>query len=226
MDTLIGVTEGADPTCNLDWKPWIAEGKPAIIITKKPRLLINHITGKENIIVHCTITGLGGSIIEPFIDYPEVSLKYYHELCKRLGKDRVVLRIDPIILLSEELYSTLPEYIIKEAEGRVRISFLDMYNHVKTRFREKLIELPYTTFDAPFERRVAMWQKLGKPETCGEAGLPSTPCVSAKDCEVLGVVPSLSKHGQRAVCGCLANKFELLKHGTCTYKCLYCYWRN
>jgi hypothetical protein len=56
---LIGITERADPTVNFKWKPWVTAGRPAILITKMPRLLIPHLTGKENIIIHCTITGLG-----------------------------------------------------------------------------------------------------------------------------------------------------------------------
>jgi hypothetical protein len=39
MNNQIGITEGADPTVNLKWQEWVNDGKPAILITKRPDLL-------------------------------------------------------------------------------------------------------------------------------------------------------------------------------------------
>jgi len=223
----IGVTERADPTVNKDWKPWVEKGYPAILITKMPRLLVTQedLTGKENIIIHCTITGLGGTRIESKIDSPEVSLLYYHLLCNLFGSKRVVLRIDPIIP-----GYTDPEVVksfIKEAEGRIRISFLDLYPHVVKKLLTAVPDIVFpSSFNYPLPVRKALWEYLGKPEVCGESGLPSIPCISKLDCEVLEVVPSTHRKGQRSVCNCLSNKFELCTYlPRCTYKCLYCYWK-
>ena len=223
MDNLIGVTERADPTVNLRWLNWVEAKKPAILITKMPRLLYPMISKDYNIIVHCTITGLGHTVLEPNIDTTETSLDYYHKFCDLLGKERVVLRIDPIIELTDFQRS-----ISKESEGRTRISFLDLYNHATEKLSEVNANRPInqTTFHKPLKERISIWKELGRPETCSEPGLPSTPCVSKIDCEILGVEPSETRKGQRYSCGCLSNKTELCKGKKCTYKCLYCYWKN
>lgn len=230
IDNLIGITEGADPTVNFKWKEWVNDGKPAILITKMPRLLIEHLNGTENVIVHCTITGLGGSDIEPNIDNPKVSIKYYRELCDKLGDDRVVLRVDPIIPELQMLMSVDIPYMInimslvKKSRGRTRISFMDAYPHVRRRF------LGHYALEQGFHydllSRLDIWHLLGNPELCGEPGMPSTPCVSAIDCEILGVEPVLRDKGQRPHCHCLVHKAEICKPPPkCTYGCLYCYWR-
>jgi len=221
----IGITERADPTVNLKWRAWAAEGNPAILVTKMPRLLYSMIGGCKNIIVHCTITGLGGTAIEPKIDPADISLEYYHRLCDHLGKERVVLRIDPIVHW-EDFQSELKR-IAGEAEDRLRISFVDMYFHSRNRFLRAGLVLPQETFHKPLEERKRIWEELGRPEVCGEPGLPSIPCVSKLDCEILGVKPIPALKGQRRACGCLANKVELCTWPPrCTYGCLYCYWKD
>ncbi len=222
---LVGITERADPTVNLSWQSWVKSGKPAILITKRPDRLLLLLSPTDNVIVHCTITGLGGSAFEPNIPAPLKMLSAYHSLCTMLGKDRVVLRIDPIIVGIEPVGYL--SRIHEEAEGRVRISFLDQYAHVKARFEKAKITLPYTMFHAPYDDRKHIWEALGKPDVCAEPALPCTPCVGAKDCEILGVTPSTSLKEQRRECGCLANKTEIISLlPRCTYGCLYCYWKD
>lgn len=219
----IGITERADPTVNTKWQPWVYKGKPAILITKMPRILLPLLTGKENIIIHCTITGLGGTLIEPNIDPTDTSLGYYHKFCNTFGKDRVILRIDPIVHWKDFTYEL--KRIASEAEGRLRISFVDQYPHVSMRFLDAGSIPPQHTFHKPLGERLMIWEELGKPEVCAEPGLPSTPCVSEIDCKILGVKPSRSLKGQRLECKCLANKFELCTWPPkCSYRCLYCYW--
>jgi len=221
---LIGVTERADPTVNFKWVKWVKEGKPAILITKNPGLLLPKLAVEDNIIVHCSITLLGGSVLEPNIPKPEVAVKDYHTICNLLGSNRVVLRMDPIISVVQ--LSGLKNLIL-EAEGRVRISFLDIYPHVRVRLERADVQVDRKTFHLPVLDRIHVWGELGKPEVCAEPGLPSTPCVSKLDCEILGVKPSVKLKGQRKECKCLANKVELCNWPPkCTYGCLYCYWRD
>jgi hypothetical protein len=69
----IGITERGDAGLDLGWLPWVREGKPAILITKDPGTLLKELMlqgkeyppGKFNVIIHTTITGLGGSVFEP-----------------------------------------------------------------------------------------------------------------------------------------------------------------
>ncbi len=229
MNNLIGVTERADPTINKNWIPWVEKGKPAILITKMPRLLLPELRKLDspNVIVHCTITGMGSTLLEPNIDKSEVSIDAYVQMCVLLGSDRVVLRVDPIF---NPLHSTVYAGILGELEGarvgRMRISFLDLYPHVIKRLGNR-IDIGQRTFHLPLGIRLLVWEYLGRPEVCAEPGLTSTPCVSDLDCIVLGVNPSECFKGQRRECRCLANKTELCRPPPkCTYGCLYCYWKG
>ena len=221
---LIGITEKTDPTVNWKWMPWVREGKPAILITKNPDLLLPMLDEADNVIVHCTITLLGGSTIEPNIPTPEKATAAYHKVCSLLGPERVVLRIDPIV---DGMTTEALKLLSSEAEGRVRVSFLDLYPHVKVRLESAGVGIVRETFHLPVLERINTWRELGKPEVCAEPGLPSTPCVSKVDCEILGVKPSIKLKGQRGECKCLANKVELCYWPPkCIYGCLYCYWKN
>jgi len=225
METnLVGITERADPTVNLRWQQWVKEGKPAILITKNPKLLLPMLLRKDNVIVHCTITLMGGSVLEPKIPGPLESAFYYHRLCDFLGPERVVLRVDPIV--DDTSIAALKE-LVSEAEGRVRISFLDLYLHSRERMKKAGLKVARTTFHISYIERVTVWRQLGKPEVCAEPGLFSAPCVGEVDCKILGVEPSDKLRGQRNTCYCLANKVELCNWPPrCTYGCLYCYWRD
>lgn len=223
MSNVIGITEGADPTVNLKWQKWVNAGKPAILITKRPDLLYPMLSGKENVIIHCTITGLGNNI-ESNIPFYKEELPYYHKLRFKFGNDRVVMRIDPI-------FPNPPLFRLREirdtAHGRVRISFLDLYPHVLKRLNDNGIDISKQhDFNQPLEDRIHIWEALGEPEVCGEPDMHITPCVSEIDCNILGVKPSKAEKHQRFVCHCLANKKELCSPPPkCTYGCLYCYWK-
>jgi hypothetical protein len=221
----IGITEGADPTVNFKWIEWVKSGKPAILITKNPELLTHYLHKDYNVIIHCTITGLGSSEIEPLVPKPEISLQAYHDICKFYSPKRVVLRIDPIVYWDRNK-NTIKQ-IANEAEGRVRISFMDLYPHAHKKFLLHGLDIVYDkTFHMPLSLREEAWKELGKPEICCEPDMPSVPCVSKLDCDILGIEPNANRKGQRPLCGCLANKIELCtRPPKCTYGCLYCYWK-
>ena len=67
----IGITERGDAALDTSWFQWVVEEKqPAILITKDPSKLnriLNDLDFAPNIIVHATITGFGGTILEPIV---------------------------------------------------------------------------------------------------------------------------------------------------------------
>ena len=65
--TKIGITERGDAAYDTRWRKWLFDGNPAVLITKCPTKLIDHLADipNPNIIIHCNITGYGGSVIEP-----------------------------------------------------------------------------------------------------------------------------------------------------------------
>ena len=137
----------------------------------------------------------------------------------------VVLRVDPVIPYEKGVLVAKGVIGERDAAGRARISFLDLYPHVKKNFLDEGFTLPWDTFHAPLELRQKAWEELGRPEICGEPGFLCTGCVSAQDCKVFNVKPSDGSGGQRKFCACLANKKELLtSRSPCPHNCIYCYW--
>jgi len=226
-DNLIGITERGDPAFDLNWIPWVSKGRPAIIISKNPVAICKYLAQMNdiNVIVHVTITGYGGTDLEPGVIKSEAAFDGYLRLIGLLGHNRVVLRVDPIIPTAAGHW--VAEQLIKQAITRVRISFLDMYDHVRERFiREDMDVLKYG-FHAPLVLRHKIWSELGRPEICGEPDLPSTGCISDLDCQILGVSPIDILFKQRTTCACKGNKRELLSsQKQCKHGCLYCYWKN
>ena len=228
----IGITERGDAAIDLTWVKWVNKGKPAILISKNLEKLYRILVDLENpnIIVHCNITGYGGSVYEPNVPVPENSLAFLEKIVEKLGKDRIVLRIDPIFTEKEFVKKSLcvKNWVDKHIPGlRCRISFVDNYKHIQQRFKELgLKELDYN-FHESLEIRKQLWEVFGKPDTCGEPGLPSVGCISEIDCKILGVEPETGRSGQRKECTCLSNKKELLlNRNPCIHNCRYCYWKD
>lgn len=232
----IGMTEQGDPVFDLRWKKFVKDGNPAILITKNPDKLydlLKEMNCDLNLIIHCTITGYGGTIVEPNVPDYKKSIDALVAFVDWFGSNRVVLRIDPI--LPSKKYVELSKLVLNEVKDRlkddvcrVRISFYDNYNHSKERFDKLGIKIPYNTFHLSKEKRLKIWEYFGKPELCGEDIIESSPCLSEKDCLILGVEPSIEKTNQRSTCNCLSNKIELLKRTgcQCDHKCAYCYLKK
>lgn len=228
----IGITEGSDAALDNRWHKWVKDGKPAILITKDPEKLFNQLKDFKdpNIIIHCTITGNGNTILEPNVPKPDISLDYWYQLYQKYGKDRVVLRIDPIIPKMPYLqnsYQVLEKAKILTTDFRVRISIYDNYRHAEQRLKDSGIDLGYENFHYPLHARKNIWRNMGCPDCCGEPGIPSVPCLSEKDCLILGVEPGISEKWQRKECSCLNNKHELTPaKKPCPHNCKYCFWKN
>jgi len=219
----IGITERGDAALDQTWRTAQCDVDFLILITKNPSRLGSI---PSNAIVHCTITGYGGGIIEPGVPPPEISLRAYNDIFDAIGPQRTVLRIDPIIPTVKGIQKALS--IFRQSRGRVRISFIDAYPHVQARFKAAgLPPLPTNgQLHFPLSVRQQTAAKFPNAEICGEPGMPCTGCVSQKDLDAFGIAASNKLKGQRPACACLAAKTELLsKRSQCAHKCLYCYWR-
>lgn len=251
----IGITERGDAGIDFDWQHKIQDVDGAILITKNLNYsfvgLLKAAARKKPIILHATITGWGGSALEPNVPNYKESLD---ELCELIHTgfpvSRCVLRIDPIIPTEHGV--NLADAVLQNALSRselkgirVRISILDEYPHVKERLRKEGFAPFYegTRFQ-PNENEIARvfslldkWHKKEGVffETCAEPRLfgdciIKRGCVSQKDLELMGLeMPdNLETNPQnRYGCLCLSCKKELLsrKH-RCPHRCLYCYWKD
>lgn len=247
----IGITESGDAAIHYD-RNWYTQVDGIILITKSPSLLLEKVGSglPRQTIIHCTITGMGGSPYEPNVKPAEEELEAYQSFLRFYGPDRVVLRIDPIIPFGKPLAQALA--VAKYAKGRVRISFLDAYRHVHDRINrtlgadKNLISYFYgQEFHAPLAKRMDVletfkstvrsvaeasgWDYRGI-EVCGEPNMGCSGCVSRTDLLAMLLDPmKLSgKYGaQRQACCCLAEKVELIKRRQpCPFGCLYCYWKG
>ena len=243
---MIGITERGDAGRDLSWSSKMNQVDGAILITKNvdnPEF-VSEVSKHRNVIVHATITGYGGTLLEPNVSTYEQTIAALSELIKVQPANRVVLRVDPIIPTEKGLERAAN--VIKLARktvptiDRVRFSFMDLYLHVKGRFVGFGLKVPWETKHAPEELQhnaICMLQTFEKQynltiESCGEASttIPhkwKVGCVSYRDYALLGLPhPIVSLSGQRASCLCLGSKKELLTvRGRCPNKCLYCYWR-
>ena len=145
----IGITETSDPCFHLGIFDNLYEGN--IIVTKNltDKLIEKLIEHHEKCILHFTVTGMGGSKIEPLVPTLELSVKKFKKLIDGgFPVNQVVLRIDPIVPTPKGIETAVS--VLEAFKGfgieRVGISFLDMYDHVKDRFYNNHINLPFIGF--------------------------------------------------------------------------------
>lgn len=244
----IGITERGDAGIDLTWVEKLGSVDGAVIITKNltPACINAILAYQDKLILHATCTGYGGTVLEPNVPEYHKQIDQVAELIKHgFPIERVVLRIDPIIPTEEGIATAqqVLDYGMETLPGlsRVRISLLDMYPHVRRRFEEAGVPLPYGDNFGPGGKRANLvndW--VGKnreryPALCFESCCESMlhrcepiGCVSQKDLSLLGLRYNDDRTGfQRAGCLCLSCKHELLENKKqCPHKCLYCYWQQ
>ena len=237
----IGITETYDPCFDYSW---VDNLRPVnIIITKSlTDKLIDTLVTEEcmrTCILHMTVTGWGGSNIEPGVGGFLWSRNQYYKLIDRgFNSDRVILRVDPIIPTSEGI--SLFELVLRAFTitkiSTVRVSIIDMYRHVIDRMGD---EAPFKSFQAPEEMIKEVDNMLNKWSyrydfvSCAEPKLTNTRrvgCVSIEDINRIpdsGVTLEGSSR-QRSECLCPRNKVNIIKRkpGRYPHKCIYCYWRD
>ena len=245
----IGITERGDAGLDLSWFDKLSTVNGTILITKNIRdifieKVIQAVNNNHKIIVHCTCTGWGTSVVEPNVPlYAEQLNNLKKLISKGFPIENCVLRIDPIIPTKSGLKQV--ENLIKYTYSigllpkiRVRISILDEYKHVKNRIKDVGFQPFYvSSFQAPKSMIEATYNTLSKfnikYETCAEPMLNSYDifekqgCISEKDLKIM----ELSNMNQsvnpqnRNGCLCLSCKTELLTNAhQCMHGCLYCYW--
>jgi DNA repair photolyase len=243
----IGLTEYCDPVFDTSWEKWVLEKhEPTILITKNIKKLLETYPGLENqnnVILHATITGYGGSFIEPKVPKAQELLEYL----KTKSTSRIVLRIDPIIPLEEFIKQSYNVYSFGKTIGikRIRISIMDLYPHVLNRFniysniqyqlkevynwdQSHSISGSHKEYmnHAPLSLREKIVNLFEGTEVCGEPGIKCQGCLSKKDLELFGIKPDIRypKNEQREFCTCLGIKKQFgTLNEECAHSCLYCY---
>jgi len=238
----VGISETSDAFQHLEIFDNLCAAN--IIITKRltTKLIDKLIENKEKCILHFTVTGLGGSKLEPMVPTKEQSFKKFNELIEKgFPVKQVVLRIDPIIPTDKGIETGISVIKLFKDSGitRIRYSSMDMYKHVIDRFNEENIPLPYKTFHADISDRKkldniirACGYFMGADiEACGEPDMKTIGCISQKDIDILNLTDKINLVGnadQRNGCKCPQNKYQLIKGKPepCSNSCLYCFWKT
>lgn len=241
MKPQIGITEGGDAALDLNWLPWVHEGNLTILISKNPLKLIDVLQKEvqpnlyKNIIVHCTITGFGGSDIEPNVPNYAAHIESYKTIKDTFKQNplaKLVLRVDPIVPTEPYLQQQLDVISLlgkKEYFDELKVSFLDYYPHIGNK-----LPTYWRGIHAPLELRQEIFEEIKtlttlKISICGEPGMTCTGCVSTSDLIAFNKNFkdfSTNTSQKRKGCTCIAAKKELLKNThPCEHSCTYCYWK-
>lgn len=244
---IIGITEAGDAGLDLSWEPKLDRVDGAVLVTKQitPSFHDAALRDKDKVILHATMTGFGGTLIEPNV--PELQNEFQALLDlvhDGFPKDHVVIRIDPIIPTEYGLNQARRVFDLATGAGfeRFRVSVVDMYPHARKRFQAAGIAVPYglngfspspaqlQAVDRLLQEILSAYPRV-RIEACAEPGLKvpiHCGCISSYDLELLGLdtQDADSAGPQRKNCMCYSGKRELLSSKTqCGHGCLYCYWK-
>jgi len=219
-----------------------------VIITKFPGALLEDpllatLARYEQVMVQVTVTGLGGSDLEPRVPPAEQVLSKLPALLDLVGRpERLIVRIDPIVHWRERpggpLHSNLPLFgditrAVRDAGVRtVKSSLTTPYPKALRRFARAGKELvnPSGSFREEILREMeARAVSCGvRLEFCCEPTRESTACINGRLLTRLHPrgLPAREDRpkGQRRACGC-THAIDLAWYAThpCSSGCLYCY---
>lgn len=250
----IGATDGGDAGLDLSWRAKMKNVDGAVLITKHVTpAFIEAVKGLPNVVVHVTCTGYGGSVVEPNVPPMLTQFRAALALVKAgFPKERIVIRIDPIIPTTKGIRTAVGVFklFMREGFARYRVSIIDMYPHVQERFKALGLPIPYngafyphpdewTAVNKMIAGAKSYWAECGHAErlmieACAEPMLSEaiiSGCVSEYDIGLMGL--PLDDDGidsvgyQRKNCMCYSGKVELLTaRKPCAHQCIYCFWKD
>lgn len=217
-----------------------------LIMTKHPSAVLEPavrrvLAGYAQTVVHVTITGLGGTPVEPGVPAAEAALAELPRLVEFAGNAaRVVLRIDPLISLghgareyrNSHLVGGLAAAAVAAGVRRVIASVAQPYAKVLRRCRTEGFELrPLFAGDRELlirQAETAVTAAGGSLQWCCAEGTGASACVDAALLTSLhptGLQARTDRAGgQRAACGCThAVDLGWYASHPCYSGCLYCY---
>ncbi len=218
-----------------------------VIWTKHPANLLKHTALRQalsevgQVFVHWTITGLGGTFLEPNVPPVEQQLELLGDLVTYLGDARRLhWRFDPLVSATRGgervsnvnlgCFDMIAEPMARGGVSVVHTSFVTMYQKVIRRLAQEGIE--FEEYDTPARRKFleqlseAAAARGMKLVTCCEPGFARQRCI---DGELLQALHPLRlpcradrAKGQRELCGC-THSLDLGRYLPCPNGCLYCY---
>ncbi len=187
---------------------------------------------------HFTITPYQTDI-EPGLKDKKESVKNFIRLSEKIGKEKVILRYDPILFTPKytiDYHEKAFEKLCKQVgmhTKKVVISFVDHYrkNHKKL-IEADILEPEENQVRDLSVRLVKIASQYGLYlETCAEKydladlGIKHGACIDGSYiAELIGskLINENRKDGNRALCGCMES-IDIGQYDTCLHACTYCY---
>lgn len=245
IDMVAGYPEELART--LEEKAPPSETHSLVLWTKNPINLFEHpslrkaIDNYEQLLIHYTITGMGGTFLEPRVLPMEEALGLLPRVFARVDSlpERLRLRFDPIVHIRSkggQVYTNLSHFEVIARAGAelgirdISVSWMESYTKVRLRLGKKELE-PVSLSQAQWEDE-REWlfgeaKALGlRVHGCCVKGLPISRCI---DGELLSRLhprgekaSTLKAKGQRPTCGC-TESLDIGWYKPCPHGCLYCY---
>ncbi|RPF42692.1 uncharacterized protein DUF1848 [Thermodesulfitimonas autotrophica] len=209
---------------------------PETVLVRLRRVL----AGYAQVYVHLTITGLGGTAVEPCVPPPEKVLAQIPALIEFLRDPRRLrVRPDPLVVLQRkrEVVSNLVTAgaVIREAASCGVKTFSSSFVALYPKVRQRLARLGWEVVVPAAAERQRVWEELARTAAangatlyaCCVPGLPVSRCIDGALLTALhpaGERCRLDKaQGQRAECGCTHSVDLCWYTMPCPSGCLYCY---
>lgn len=185
-----------------------------------------------------TLTGYGRDLERCLPDKKAALIPCFQQLSRRLGKERVIWRYDPIVLnerytpaYHQRAFQAIADSLAGYTE-KVVISFVDLYDKVRRNTRDQnlrdiaegeMVELARRMVELAAQRGMVV-------ESCAEkidlhaVGVEHGCCIDPRLIQrLLGEPLKCGKDkSQRPECGCVES-IDVGAYNTCRHGCLYCY---
>jgi DNA repair photolyase len=220
-----------------------------VVWTKNPRNLLwnrrlnNCLRKPDQIYVLLTITGLGGTPLEPSAPNTEEVFSQLPELIDFIGSSqRLAIRYDPLIDVIHKgkthlsnIDMNLFSRVVKEASSlgikRVIVSYVTLYKKVLERLKRNEFEIVDHDMDeiADFikDKMMPMVEQLGMElSTCVQPHLTTKGCIDGYILTSLHPKQEPCSRAkdrtQRKTCHC-TKSYDIGQWFSCYHNCLYCY---
>ena len=244
VDMVTGYRDELLGALKRDWPP--ERVHTVVIWTKNPpalaadRSLLETLSKYDQIFLHLTVTGLGGSALEPFAPPWRESIVSLPALVGFAGNpERVRLRFDPLVevvtprgdLISNVgLFEEVVGAALQCGVENVSTSWVTSYRKVSSRLAARGMKLLGKSesemrdlWDGIRARAESMKVTL---HACCVPGLPPSRCIDGELLSRLhpkGFACSTARaKDQRPLCGC-TESFDVGWYKSCPTGCLYCY---
>lgn len=188
-------------------------------------------------IFHITLTPYHKEMEPNVIDKKEV-IKAIQEISKKIGKERVVLRYDPILLNDKytiAYHKKAFESLCIQLKGYIQtcvISFIDMYKNTRKNIEQMhLIELTNDKIEILCKSLSEIAKKNNiRIQTCAEDidlrkyDIYNKPCFDKEEIETIlniTIRGNINK-GVRNNCACMET-VDIADYNSCMHYCRYCY---